>query len=306
MTFTPVTAFADPEIMSSIEQLNNVFFGVFKAALAIAIPLLVIQILLKATRMYRHGELPTTRRAPAINSAPIKTVLPPAQKTTSNDFLRKYKKAAAAYKQIQTQHASIQDSGMSPLQKERANRLVALADRTIDNMRLLDRVGDVDLKDLEKITGKLASVDEGLSGLVDTYKKYLAGEFDNIEIPDSYTKQDELEELRIKGVSLLSEIKDDSDFNNSEDKFRLNKIVNEQLDDLWANYTSAKASYRKEITNSPFGVKSSTKHNPDDILDIVFASIRSTYKDIENGVKSAKQELAMTKLLTTKNYFESR
>lgn len=222
-------------------------------------------------------------------------------------FLDEYKDVKRQYARVINLYARVKNSDMSLMLKQRADGLKATAEKTLDTLRSICKLGPATPQNLMDANSKLSDVISALDDMIKGYQDDMAAEFDNIKISDTYKQQDELEKLRKEGQMLLSKIKNDSNFDISEDKFRLDKIVNERLDQVWRDYTTAK---RKYYAPAPSGTLLVTDQrsslDPDAALNNVFMEIKSIYSDIELGVKTQQKETSMRDLLANKNYFENR
>lgn len=223
------------------------------------------------------------------------------------DFLAEYPDTALSYSQIVNLHSRIKNSDMSLLLKHRADGLKATAEKTIDTLCSIQKVAPVTESNISNASSKLSDVTKSLSEIIESYQDAMNDEFDKIKISDTFEQQDELEQLRREGQALLNKIKNDASFEISEDKFRLNKIVNERLDQVWRDYTAAKREYYAPAPNETLLITDQrSSQDPDAALNNVFLEIKSIYSDIELGVKTKQKEITMTNLMANKNYFESR
>lgn len=222
-------------------------------------------------------------------------------------FLNSYDGIKKNHARIVNLHARIKNSDMSAMLKTRADELKASSDKAIDALRSIDKVAPATDKNVSDANLKLVSVIDALSGVVEQYQEVMSSEFDNIKIPDTYKQQDELEKLRAEGRALLARIQNDSNFDTSEDRFRLDKIVNERLDQVWRDYTAAKRKhYAAPPSNRLLITDQRSSQDPDAALDTVFNEIKSIYSDIEIGVRSSQRDTTMKELMVNKNYFENR
>lgn len=222
-------------------------------------------------------------------------------------FLDKYTDIKNSYLRVSNLYARIRNSDMSQMLKTRADELKASSERTIDTLRSLDKVAPATEKSVSEAQSKLSAVIESLSGVIESYQSVMNAEFDSIKIPDTYEQQDELEKLRAEGKVLLARIQADSNFDVSEDKFRLDKIVNERLDQVWLDYTSAKSKYYKAASPKTLLITDQrASQDPDAALINVFTEIKSIYNDIEFTINSKQRDSAMSDLAANKNYFENR
>lgn len=222
-------------------------------------------------------------------------------------FLDEYPDVKLPYSLVVDLHARIKDSDMSLVLKHRADSLKITAEKTIDTLRSIHKVAPVAENNISNASSKLSSALKALSDIVESYQDAMNVEFDKIKISDTFEQQDELEQLRREGQALLNKINNDASFDISEDKFRLNKIVNERLDQVWRDYTAAKRKYYAPAPNETLLITDQrSSQDPDAALNNVFSEIKSIYSDIELGVKTKQKEITMTNLLANKNYFESR
>lgn len=222
-------------------------------------------------------------------------------------FLVEYPDLKRSYAQAVSLHARIKNSDMSLMLKHRADGLKATAEKTIDTLRSIHKVAPVAENSISNASGKLSDVIKALSEIIESYQEAMNVEFDKIKISDTFEQQDELEQLRKEGLLLLEKIKNDASFDISEDKFRLDKIVNERLDQVWRDYTAAKRKYYAPAENEALLITDQrSSQDPDAALNNVFLEIKSIYSDIELGVKTKQKEMTMRDLMANKNYFESR
>lgn len=199
----------------------------------------------------------------------------------------------------------IKNSNMSPTQKEASESLLLVQRQTIDSFRELHDIGAVTKESECLVVEKLRQVKSRLFDLVNKHGLALTKNITDIEIPDTYAKQDELEVLRKKGRLLLDNIEGNVDYRSNEDVFRLTTIVERRLDEVWSDYLSAKSSYYISDDTDLLINKAQNK-SPDDILDDIFNEIRSIYDQITAGDKSSKKRNDMAVLAATHNYFEQR
>ena len=220
-------------------------------------------------------------------------------------FLREYPVIEENRRAIKDVVKRIRSSNMSAVQKEASESLLHVQEQTINSFRELHQI-DAITKEAERlVVKKLDEVKARLFDLVNKHGLTLTTGITDIKIPDTYAKQDELEVLRRKGRLLLDNIKDNVDYRNSEDVFRLTTIVEKRLDEVWSDYLSAKSSYYIAEDSVPFINKSQNK-SPDEILDNIFNEITSIYDQIAAGNKSSKKRSDMAVLAATHNYFEQR
>lgn len=222
-------------------------------------------------------------------------------------FLDGYPNVKTAYSQVADLHSRIKNSDMSLILKHRADGLKVTVEKTISTLRSIDKVAPVTENNISNASNKLSDALKALSEIIESYQDAMNVEFDKIKISDTFEQQDELEQLRKEGQSLLNKIKNDASFDISEDKFRLDKIVNERLDQVWRDYTAAKRKYYVPASNEPLLITDQrSSQDPDAALNNVFLEIKSIYSDIELGVKTKQKETTMRNLMANKNYFESR
>lgn len=222
-------------------------------------------------------------------------------------FLVEYPDIKRSYAKVVSLHARIKNSDMSLMLKHRADGLKSTAEKTIDTLRSIHKVTPVAENSISNASGKLSDVTKALSEIIESYQEAMNVEFDKIKISDTFEQQDELEQLRKEGLLLLDKIKNDASFDISEDKFRLDKIVHERLDQVWRDYTAAKRKYYAPAPNEALLIADQrSSQDPDAALNNVFLEIRSIYSDIELGVKTKQKEMTMRDLMANKNYFESR
>ncbi len=222
-------------------------------------------------------------------------------------FLIEYPDIKLSYSRVVNLHSRIKNSDMSLMLKHRADGLKATAEKTIDTLRSIHKVAPVAENSISNASGKLSDAIKALSEIIESYQDAMNVEFDKIKISDTFQQQDELEHLRKEGLLLLDKIKNDASFDISEDKFRLDKIVNERLDQVWRDYTAAKLKYYAPAPNEALLITDQrSSQDPDAALNNVFLEIKSIYSDIELGVKTKQKEMTMTNLMANKNYFESR
>lgn len=223
-----------------------------------------------------------------------------------NDFLKIYPSVMQEELAIKELAARVQKSNMTAVQKERATTLSTLSDQTIDTLRELHQLGNVSTENKSLAAMKLGEVKEGLIGMVDDHTSLVASGFSNIRIPDTFQKQERLEQLRIEGKQLLNKIDSNPTFDSDENKFRLKVIVEKRLDEVWDQYVAAKSSYFDDNKEGVFTINSSKTTTPDTIIDMIFSEIQEIYKDINNGVKSTQKANDLGDLLSSKSYFERR
>lgn len=209
------------------------------------------------------------------------------------------------YNALQELNVTIRASAMSEVQKKRAEELSGLADKTIDNAKELSKLGVVAVLDIEKIEAKLDELTYALEAMLEKERRLISSRFDNITIPESYAKQDRLEQLREQGKALLLKIENNTEVDNIENKVILNKVVYERLDELWQNYEAAKNDISTS-NNDVLRLGSKVKDSPDIVLDDIFNSISTLYSDINSGFTGINNSKGMSDLLSSKNYFERR
>ena len=219
-------------------------------------------------------------------------------------FLSNLEAIKAEYDSVLDINNRIQISTMSVLQKNRATEMMVLVEEVIDTTRSLYQLNKITDENTHAISDKIKGFKDGMIELIEKQADKLTSKFDNINMPDTYEKEDELERLRSRGAKLLAKIENDSAFDGSEDKFRLGKIVYSRLDELWRGYITAKKDYYEEDNSGSLKVGRSTESNPDVIIEKIFADINNIYNGIDTGVNSVKKTAAMNELLSNKNYFE--
>lgn len=223
-----------------------------------------------------------------------------------NNFLKDYPSVMQEELAIKELAKRVQKSNMTVIQKERASTLSNLSDQTVDTLRELHQLGKVSTENKSLAAMKLSEVKDGLLSLVNSHSSLVASGFGNIKIPDTFQKQERLEQLRIEGKQLLVKIDSDPTFDNDENKFRLKIIVDKRLDEVWDQYVAAKSSYFDDNQEGIFKIDNAKTTTPDTIIDMIFSDIQEIYKDISAGVKSTKKTSDLGDLLASKGYFERR
>ena len=223
-----------------------------------------------------------------------------------NDYLKKYPSIKQRRDDIKKMASSIKQSNMTVFQKESATTLSDLSDKAIATLRELHHLGKVSADNQSTIIMKLDEVKSRLAVLVDNHSSLVASGLGDIKIPDTFQKQERLEQLRLEGKRLLSKIEGDPNFDGVEDKFRLGVIIEKRLDEVWNEYTAAKSSYYDDSQEGIFTITNSKKTTPDAIIDMIFDDVANIYKDIGAGVKSTKKAKDLGDLLASKSYFERR
>lgn len=223
-----------------------------------------------------------------------------------NDFLKDYPTLKQEREAIKDMVGRIKQSKMTNIQKQRATTLLDLSEETIQTLRELHQLGKVSSSNKLMVASKLSEVKAGLMAMVDSHTSMLASGFADIKIPDTFQKQERLEQLRIEGKRLLAKIESDPNFDSHEDKFRLGVIVEKRLDEVWDQYAAAKSSYFDDNQEGVFTITNSKTTTPDTIIDMIFDDIAGIYHDIGSGAKSTKKAHDLGDLLTSKSYFERR
>lgn len=222
------------------------------------------------------------------------------------DFLSQYEAVNSLYKEIKRLNKTIQDSSMTANQKASADELLGFTEKTIDTLRSLHNIGSVSLNHTYTATNKLEEINAGMTELIGIYTSHVASEFSSIKIPIINHRRHELEALRVKGESLLNEIKDDPSFESFEGKIRLSKIVNGELDKVWGDYVVAKSNLPVIATDSLLSINRVKTYDPDAVLDDVFNSIRNIYSEVESDINGYKTSVGISELVKSKNYLETR
>ncbi|MBO6225839.1 MAG: hypothetical protein J6N72_10415, partial [Psychrobacter sp.] len=230
--------------------------------------------------------------------------LPPPIPVDNYAFLEDLVTIKSEYNGVLDINHRIQASTMSNLQKSRATEMMALVEEVIDTARLLHQLNKITPENTDVITHKINNFKEAMIAFIEKHANKLSSKFDNINMPDTYEKEDELERLRTRGAKLLAKIENDTTFDGSEDKFRLGKIIYNRLDELWHGYITAKKNYYEECNEDLLSIQGGSDTNPDVIIDKIFTDINNIYNDIENGVNSVNKKSTMNELLSNKNYFE--
>lgn len=201
-------------------------------------------------------------------------------------------------KDINAVNKRIKKSDMSTIHKARANEIMMLTDKVVDTMRSMHSLGRLTAKDEVMAVSKLSEFKSGLSSLIEKKADHLFSELDNIKMPDTYDKEDELEQLKIQGITLLDAVKKDPVFDTSENRYVLDKVVNERLDEVWQGYIAAKRVYNDGNISGEL--------NPDVVIDDIFSEIRRMYSDMNNDFHVGRQSSTISNLLANKNYFKQR
>lgn len=290
-------AFAMTVSGESAYSLQDIAFNIFFRFIA---PLFFLCFIAKLSSSMLKGSISgysASNRRRQIETVPIKD---------PDNFLNDYKEIKISYLDIKSLDKSIQASDMTKLQKGRGTELTNIANLTIDKMRSLHILGKVSPENVMKAYQKLDEVKAKMLEIIDGQTMLIASGFDEIKIPDTYARQEKLEQLRGRGKNLLNRIDDDEDFDGTETKTILSIIVNKRIDEAWDEYLAAKNSYINDNEEGVFTLHNSKETTPEMIIDEIFNEIELRYDKIEAGLSSLKQNIAMTELMATKAYFERR
>ena len=235
------------------------------------------------------------------------------------EFLRGHKKVQDAYLKVSKQAALMQGSLLSERDKERAAELNLVAGKVLFSLKTLNDIGglNIDLNSDKyddnnpspamKAQKKMQEVLEQMNALAYKQADRIGSSIDSLTLPESHELQDEFEQLKIDGSALLSIIKYKDTAVSKESEFVLRKVVDTRLDEMWEEYSRGKSAFTPKETDGKLDLsKSNQGQTPDEIIREVFSLVRDMYADIENSIKTSKEETAIRDLLATKDYFIQR
>ena len=266
----------------------------------------------------RKNPLPAVESRPMFDVAEVRKELKKAEEEYS--LLKKHKSFGEVYHRIENSNEKAQASTMSDKDKARSNNLWELAQAVLENLKVLDSLGQVNSQEViekdgvrqwgekthkEKAQAKIQEIELAMFALMSQHATKISNKIERIEIPKLYELEDLLETSRKEGERLLAIIQSQKTPISHESEFVLSKIVNERIDELWEDYKRAKESYfEKEVKELELG--STNKINPDIVLKEALDDIGAIFKEVEVSIKSSREKKAIDSLMITKEYFNNR
>lgn len=222
------------------------------------------------------------------------------------DFLKGYSELNLVYNRVIDLVTRINKSSVATKHEFHVKNLMDAANKTVSTLKSMSELTTPSLSSVVKAQEKLEKIEKALKEILDSEANLLSVVFDEIQIPETYKVQLQIEELKNKGEVLLRKLDRNPTLINSEDRLRLQVIVNKRLDEVLVQYLHANIDNEDEYHAVAATKNGSKAVSPDIIVKGILSDVEDIFDSVSKGQKVRVDTEVLTNLLATKRYFEKR